>query len=398
MSYEDIVCDANNLYRSYMISVKTSKWKESTQKFMMNYLSNIFSIQEDLQNRTLQNSPVQEFSLVERGRIRPISSIPIRDRIIRHVLCDDVLMPKVRNHIIYDNCASITDRGISLQRKRFEIHLHKYYAKHGNEGWILFGDFSKFYDNILHVKAKEELLRLVNNDKFIEWLLDRIFSGFKVDVSYMSDEQYSKCLKTLFNKLEYRKIDKAKLTSEKWMEKSVNIGDQLSQIIGIYYPNRIDTYVKYVCSQKFYGRYMDDWYLMNPDKEKLLDILQNIRRIAEELGIHLNDKKTRIVKIAGPYKFLQINYTLTQNGKILKRMNPKRVVAMRRKLRKLADKVYSQEIPYENVENMFKGWMGSFYKLLSRQQRKNLLLLYENLFQKRITIVNRKLEIMDADE
>ena len=35
MNYEEIVCDANNLYRAYKVSVKSSKWKESTQKFMM---------------------------------------------------------------------------------------------------------------------------------------------------------------------------------------------------------------------------------------------------------------------------------------------------------------------------------------------------------------------------
>ncbi len=57
-----------------------------------------------------------------------------------------------------------------------------------------------------------------------------------------------------FNKLEYRNIPKKKLTGKKWIEKSVNIGDQLSQVIGIYYPYRIDNYVKYVRSQKFYGR------------------------------------------------------------------------------------------------------------------------------------------------
>ena len=38
MNYEEIVCDANNLYRAYKTSVKSSKWKETTQKFMMNFL------------------------------------------------------------------------------------------------------------------------------------------------------------------------------------------------------------------------------------------------------------------------------------------------------------------------------------------------------------------------
>lgn len=241
MNYEEIVCDANNLYRAYKTSVKSSKWKETTRKFMMNFLRYIFEIQDDIINRTLKNGLTQEFTLHERGRVRPITSIQIRDRIVRHVLCDDILLPEVKKHIIYDNCASIKGRGISQQRKRFEIHLHKYYKLHGNDGWILFGDFSKFYDNIIHEIAKQELLKLFDDDEFIDWLLTLIFDGFKVDVSYMSDEEYENCYLDLFNKLEYRDIPSEKLTGEKWMAKSINIGDQLSQVIGIYYPHRIDT-------------------------------------------------------------------------------------------------------------------------------------------------------------
>lgn len=361
----------------------------------MNFLRYIFEIQDDLINRTLQNGPTQEFTLFERGRIRPITSIQIRDRIVRHVLCDEVLLPEIKKHIIYDNCASIKGRGISLQRKRFEIHLHKYYEENGNDGWILFGDFSKFYDNIIHEIAKQELLKLFDDDEFIDWLLTIIFDGFKIDVSYMSEEEYASCMTDTFNKLEYRKIPKEKLTGEKWMEKSVNIGDQLSQAIGVYYPYRIDTYVKYVRSQKYYGRYMDDWYIMNPSKEELEDILENICKIADEYGIHINRKKTRIVKISSTYKFLQTKYSLTASGKVVKRINTKRVTTMRRKLKKLAVKVQNGETVYENVENMFRGWMGSNYKLLSKEQRKNLIQLYEELFGKTITIVHKKLLVTD---
>lgn len=355
----------------------------------MNFLRYIFEIQEDLLNRTLKNGPTQEFTLHERGRIRPITSIQIRDRIVRHTLCDEVILPEIKKHIIYDNCASIKGRGIGLQRKRFEIHLHKYYQEYGNDGWILFGDFSKFYDNIIHEIAKRELLKLFD-DEFIDWLLTLIFEGFKIDVSYMSDEEYASCMDDTFNKLEYRKVPKKLLTGEKWMEKSVNIGDQISQAIGIYYPYRIDNYVKYVRSQKYYGRYMDDWYIMNPSKDELEDLLVNICKITEEYGIHINKKKTRIVKISSTYKFLQIKYTLTDSGKVIKRINPKSVTAMRRKLKKLASKVTNGEADYDNVENMFRGWMGAHYKLLSKEQRKNLIQLYKDLFDKDITIVNKK--------
>ena len=395
MTYEEIVCDANNLYKAYKASIKGSKWKETTQKFMINFLRYLIAIQDDLLNRTLQNGPAEEFSLSERGRVRPITSIRIRDRIVRHVLCDEVLLPEVRKHIIYDNGASIKDRGISHQRDRFEVHLRRYYKLHGNEGWILFGDFSKFYDNIIHEIAKRELLKLFDDDEFIDWLLTLIFDGFKIDVSYMSDEEYSSCMEDTFNKLDYRNIPKNQLTGEKWMYKSVNIGDQLSQVIGVYYPYRMDNYIKYVRSQKFYGRYNDDFYIMNQSKEELLDLLEHIRVIAKELGIHINMKKTRIVKISSTYKYLQIRYSLTKDGKIIKRINPSRVTAMRRKLKKLAVKVQNGEILYEHVENMFRSWMGSFYKLLSRQQRQNLISLYEELFDKRITIVKKKMIVID---
>jgi ABC-type transporter MlaC component len=66
---------------------------------------------------------------------------------------------------------------------------------------------------------------------------------------------------------------------------------------------------------------------------------------------------------------------------------------MRQKLKKLSVKVVNQETPYEYVENMFKSWMGSFYKLLSKDQRKGLIDLYENLYDKTITIQNKKLVI-----
>lgn len=313
MTYEEIICDANNLYKAYKASVKCSKWKESTQRFMMNFLNYIFDIQEDLSNRTLTNGPVKEFSISERGRLRSITSITPSDRIVRHVLCDEVLIPAVEKKLIYDNSASIKGRGISHQRERFEVHLQKYYRKYGNEGYILFGDFTKFYDNIIHELAKKELLRLFDNDEFIDWLLTLIFDSFKVDVSYMSDDEYSSCLYDTFNKLDYRKIPKNLLTGEKWMAKSVNIGDQLSQV----------------------------------------------------------------------------------SGKIIRRINPERVTAMRRKLKKMSVKVKTGEIPEEYLENMFRSWMGAFYKIMSKQQRKNLILLYEDLLNKNITIINKKLIVSD---
>lgn len=303
--YEEIMCDANTLYKAYKKTMEGSDWKETAQRFSLNFLRHIFSIIDDLEKRTLKNGPTHEFTQNERGKIRPITSLCVRDRVIRHALVDDILMPEIEKHIIKENCASIKNRGLEAQRIIFEEHLKSYYREYGtNEGWILFGDFSKFYDNIIHEIAKRELAKLVDDDPFVIWLLDIIFKGFEIDVSYMSDEEYENCMHDCFNKIEYRTIPKSKLTGEKWMAKSCNIGDQLSQAVGIYYPYRIDTYAKYVRSQKRYGRYQDDWYDINRSKEELLDILEGIRVIADEYGIHINEKKPENCK---DFKHLQVS-------------------------------------------------------------------------------------------
>lgn len=376
--------DANNLYKAYKASIKGSKWKESSQSYSMDFLKRLFLLQDELEEQTYKPSQESTFTLHERGKIRPITCIQPRDRIVRHVLCDDVLMPEIRRRLIYDNGSSIKGKGLDFTRDRFETHVHKYCTKTGsNEGYILFGDFSKFYDNVQHDIAKRQLLELYPEDAYLEWILDVIFDNFQIDVSYLSDEDYNHCMDTLFNKLEYRTIDKSLKTREKWMAKSINIGDQISQLIGVFYPSRIDSYVKTVRSQKFYGRYMDDFYIISQSKEELQDILGEIEKIANDLGIFINHKKTAIVKLSQPFTYLQLRYYVTSTGHITRKLGKKRVHSMRVKLKKMSQQ---EETKFDDAVTMFRSWMGSFYKLLPDNTRKEMLAYFEILYDCKITI------------
>ena len=135
----------------------------------------------------------------------------------------------------------------------------------------------------------------------------------------------------------------------------------------------------------------------NTSKEELLDLLAHIQEIAGELGIHINMKKTRIVKFSSQFTFLQIKYRVAEDGKVYKWLTSEKVTAMRKKLKKLAAKVKSGEKSYDRVEEMFRSWMGSFYKLMTRYQRKGLIQLFEDLFDKRITVHERKLTFTDKE-
>lgn len=387
--------DPNAIYDSILKSTANSNWKPSSQRARNNILSLVFDIADSLNNQTYKTKPESQFLLSERGRIRRVDGFNIVDRSVRHVLCDDILAPLISQKIIYDNGASVKGRGISHARKRFEVHLRKYFMQYDtNEGWVLFGDFSKFYDNILHDVAKKQLLDLVDNDEYLSWIFDIIFDGFEVDVSELSDEEYAEIYEGVFDKILYEEKYDSK-TRNRMMPKSISIGDQLSQQIGIYYPHKIDNYVKIVRGQKYYGRYMDDWYIISKSRDELIDLLHNIVELGKPLGLHINCKKTHITKLSSTYKYLQVRYSMTDTGRIIKRINPKRVTTMRKRLKKLKAKIYSGEIEYMNVENMFRSWMGGFRKLMSKEQRDGLLSLYSELFNKHIDIVDNKMVITE---
>ena len=371
--------DLNKLVTAYEKSIRDSKWKPSVQSFNLNYLVEVNKIKKEIEEGTYKTSDVSKFIIHERGKTRVISGNSVIDRTVRHYLCDEILMPNIRPKLIYDNGSSVKGKGVDFTRKRLRTHLHRFYRKRGNKGYILIGDFTKFYDNIRHDIAFE-MLSCFTDDTW-EKVLREIFDSFKVDVSFLSDEDYSKCMNKIFNSIKYEAIDNKYKTGQKFMNKSVKIGDQTSQILGIYYPYLIDNYVKIVRGMKYYARYTDDFYIISDSKEELRDILENIKVICNELGIFLNENKTVITRLDRKFHFLQNTYQLTESGHIIEKINKKRLVAMKRKLRKLKIKLDEGKVTYEMIEQTYRSWVGGYKKYLSKKQLENLDELFINLFK-----------------
>lgn len=381
---ENRIADMNALYEAFKASMKGSAWKEEPQKFEIDFLSEITRLHQELESRTYKTSQGTEFTLNERGKIRYIHGSRIRDRVVRHSLCDNVLADALKPYLIHNNGASQTGKGISFSREMFERDLHNYWLENRtNEGWVGFIDLSKFYDNIQHEKVKE----LVNPkiDEFSQWLLSEILSTFEIDVSYMTDEEYVNRMGMRFNSVEYHEvISDEQRTGDKFMAKSVDIGDQVSQDIGVYFPTRLDNYAKIVRGCKRYGRYMDDIYIIGSTKEYVESVIAGIQEEAEKLGLFINEKKTRVVKLSSTYKYLQVKYSLTDTGKVIKRINPKSVTRERRKIKAYKRLLDKGEMTYEDIEQAVISWMGSFAKLMSKKQIKNMKILYKELFGKEL--------------
>ena len=373
--------DLNNLYKAYLQSKKSSSWKPQVQMYEMDYLAKIVATSNGLESHAYHAKKGSNFTISERGKKRNIRSNPFSDRVIRRCFCDNCLIPELKKYLIHDNGAALCGKGISFTRRRLEQHLHEYYRKYGtNEGYILLMDFSKYYDNIRHDKLMEAIVKHIHNPEEL-WLLSKILDNFKVDVSYLNEEQYKNCLNMKFNGEKQSRLNPKYLTGQKFMAKSLAIGDQASQICSIYFPTRIDNYCKIVRSIRWYGRYMDDSYIISNDKQFLHKMLDKITQIASELGIFINHKKTHIMKIHHFFTWLKLRYKLTETGHLVIKINPKTVTRERHKLKKYRKMVDEGRIPLIDVQNSFKSWLGTYNKLLSYRTKNNIKALYKDLFK-----------------
>ena len=352
ITLQDII-KLNNLNQSAYQCTKQSRWKETTQKYLNNLLIENIKLQEEVLSYKYTISPTVNFILNERGHIRYIESPSIRDRIIQKIITKDVLIPSLLPHVIYDNYASIKNRGVSFARKRFAIMLRNYILKNGTNGYILFIDIKKYFQNIDHEILKKLITPfLLNYDKDI---IDLIY--------YIIDNSSNNT-------------------------KGLNLGSEAPQILALYYLTPVDTFVKIVKSIKYYGRYMDDIFIISDSKEELTNILSDIEEILLNLKLEINKKKTYITKIKHEFTFLQIKYNVLQSGKILKRVSHNKIVRERRRLKALYRVYKKGYISIEDVQNCYKSWRGNivhdhnaFYKSICNMDK-----LYFNLFGQYINI------------
>jgi hypothetical protein len=373
-SYKREIFNINALYDAYIRSKRNSDWKPQVQRYEMNFLIELSRIYRTLKDRTFKFLPSIEFVLRERGRVRLITGEQIHDRIAKGCLCEESLLPAVRKYLVYDNGASLKGKGIDFTRRRIDVHLRKYYHHNqGNDGFILLVDFKKYYDNIRHAEFVN-IFKKLSIDEDALWLMEKTVEKARVDVSYMTDDEYPACMAKVFNSLEYQQIDKAKLTGQKFMDKHLNIGDVVAQVAGIAYPIEFDNHIKVVRGVKYYGRYMDDSYIIHHDKAYLEQLLGELIIVSKKLGITVNTNKTRICKLSSHWRFLQIQYSLTDTGRIIKKVNSKRLTTMRKKLKKLSPVLAEKEFG-----DLYKSWINNHYKIMSKRQRDSMNNLYNEL-------------------
>lgn len=224
----DCVASLDSLYRSAKSASKGVTWKASTQKYLINILFRNWKTRQDLLAGKDIRKGFIKFDINERGKVRHIQSVHFDERVVQKSLCMNVLYPTFSKLLIHDNSASQKGKGTHFSLNRVEKHLREFVRKHGAEGYILTLDFKDYFGKINHKVMKEIYQKNFKDENIL--------------------------------KLSYDFIDA-------FGEVGLGLGSETSQINAITFLNDIDQYIKR--NFRYYGRYMDDSYIIHDNKEEL---------------------------------------------------------------------------------------------------------------------------------
>lgn len=277
---------------------------------------NLLSYQLKTKKYTL--SPYNTFEVFEPKR-RVVMSNSYKDKVVQHSLCDNVLEPILTRSFITDNYASQVGKGTHYGLDRLREFLRRFYRKNGIDGWILKADISKYFYSIRHDVLKS-LIRKKITDPDVLWLVEMIIDSTEGNVG-------------------------------------IPIGNQSSQLFALLYLNNLDHFIKEKLGIKYYGRYMDDFFLIHEDKAYLQYCRAEIEKHVAAIGLSLNNK-TNIYPLRNGVDFLGFHTYLTETGAVIRKVRRRSKNNMKRKLKKMRGLVERGKITTATVEQSYKSWRG----------------------------------------
>lgn len=314
MKFEEI-CTFDTLYAAYKAASKGKRKKKQQAEYEQNAVENTLALAEQLKSGIYKPGTFQTFFVYEpKKRLVQAPSFP--DKVVQHALVDNGFYDEITQSFITENAASQKEKGTFYALDGLKRDLLTYYRQqHTADGWVLKCDIRHFFASIDHNILKIKLRHRVSDDNVL--------------------------------KLLYQYIDSS--------AEGLPLGYQTSQLFALLMLDKFDHYVKEKLRVRFYGRYMDDFYLIHPDKEYLKDCRTKITEYLAHLHLELNEK-TEIFPLKNGLDYLGFHSYLTESGKVLRKLRRKSVRRIRGKIKRWKIEYPAGAISKEQILMEFEAW------------------------------------------
>lgn len=306
----EIITDFNYLYKAFKKSKNRRSYKKSAMYFELDAVSEIEKMQRELKDKTYEVSGYSEFE-VRYPKRRKIKACKFRDKVVQHVLCDNVLKSHLPKICIDDNYAGQEGKGTLYAREDLKEKIARYSFEHGMKGYFYKGDIEKYYYNIEHEKAID--IMQYHFPEEVHWLIEKFINSTD--------------------------------------GKGIALGNQINTIVSNLYLDGLDKFVTGELGIKYYGRYADDFYLIHESKAYLKYCEDCIQTYLDTLSLRLNTK-SQIIQYKNGISF--IGFHFYPDGRI-EVLNEKRR-GYRRKFNRMAKLVRCGKVQMKELLKSYQSW------------------------------------------
>ena len=135
----------------------------------------------------------------------------------------------------------------------------------------------------------------------------------------------------------------------------IPLGNQINQGFALLYLDGMDKLIKYELGIEFYGRYMDDFWLIHPNKGYLKWCLEVVTTYLESLDLELNGK-TQIFPFKNGVSYLGFHTYISKAGKPIRRLKNQNKRNAQRKFLKMEKLTADGKLSKEKLRSSYGAW------------------------------------------
>ena len=276
-----------DLFQAYYCARKNKRASASVLAFEVEYERNLFELHREIIERRYEVRP--SFCFVSKKPVlREVFAADFSDRVVHHLVYN-YISPFFERLFIHDSYSCRKGKGTSYGIKRIEHFLRSCSRNHKRDCYILKLDISGYFMSIdrslLYSKVKHVILRyqhtaVFDTDLVLYLIREIIFHDPTAGCIVKGDKR------------DWIGLPKSKSLFFAEQNRGIPIGNLTSQLFGNVYLDDFDHFVKCQLGCRYYGRYVDDFIVVHPNKKYLKSIIPVFERYLEEkLYLQLHQKK-----------------------------------------------------------------------------------------------------------
>ena len=331
------ISDFGSLLRAYGKARAGKSGVESVCAFDFNLENELLLLKYLLETGRYRPSSYTCFQISD-PKPRLVSAPAFRDRIVQHSVVA-VVGPVFERMFIADSYACRVGKGTHYAAHRVRGFLMGAREKYGNDAilYVLQCDIRKYFQNV----DWDILLSML--DRRIP--CREIFDLVQKIVTTHDDGSRTPSVDGLPSPVSV--VDR----------RGLPIGNLTSQLFANVYLDRLDHFIKEKLHEKWYGRYMDDFLIIHPDKAYLRYVRERIRDFLwRELRLELHPKKTIIRDVREGIPF--VGYRIFHDHMMIRGSTLIRTRRNYRRKKAMAKKGVISEESLKRTEMSIRGHFG----------------------------------------